>query len=126
MVAVAPISPRSSGADSLGCPYSHKAIRCELIFKDEFTTLSSEEADKMIDKMEGTTTLMLPGLISSEFSTLPRLSNRLLPVVDGDFAPEYYIFVLRDDATWQGMTAPLDPEVIGAVRRLVVQSEEPD
>ncbi|KAI0715901.1 hypothetical protein C8T65DRAFT_738338 [Cerioporus squamosus] len=91
----------------------------------ELATLSPEEAEELLQSAEGTSRNMLPGLIYSEFPNLPRLHNRLLPVA-GEITPQYYIFVLRDDATWQGMNAPLRPEGVEAVRqRLGVGDQEP-
>ncbi|KAI0699527.1 hypothetical protein C8T65DRAFT_697632 [Cerioporus squamosus] len=59
---------------------------------------------------------MLPSLLYCAFPNLPRLRNRILPVVDGELVPKHYVFVLRDDATRERLTAPLDPEVIAGVR----------
>ncbi|RDX43603.1 hypothetical protein OH76DRAFT_1409988 [Lentinus brumalis] len=92
---------------------------------DELATLTPEEVDKILISSERATRSMLPGLIYSEFPNLPRLRSRLLPIA-GELEPKYYVFVLRDDATWQGMNAPLDLEIVEAVRRrLDVGDQEP-
>ncbi len=97
----------------------------EMAHPDELATLTPEEADKILISSERATRSMLPGLIYSEFPNLPRLRSRLLPIA-GELEPKYYVFVLRDDATWQGMNAPLDLEIVEAVRRrLDVGDQEP-
>ncbi|KAI0715899.1 hypothetical protein C8T65DRAFT_694548 [Cerioporus squamosus] len=99
----------------------------ELAYKDSLTTMSPQEADELLDDLELTTAAMLPSLIYSEFPALVPLRNRLLPVKDGNLVPQHYVFALRDDATWQGMMAPLDAEVVEAVgRRLGVPGQEPN
>ncbi len=97
----------------------------EMAHPDELAALTPEEADETLEYAEMASRSMLPGLIYSEFPDLPRLRNHLLPVA-GEIVPKYYVFVLRDDATWQGMNAPLEPEVVEAVRRrLDVGDQEP-
>ncbi len=144
--------PQSAGAGPLGRPYKYKPVetaprpapktafgfvlgpKCrlwwarwfyEMAYPDKLATLTPEEADRVCHTVERTSRCMLPGLIYSEFPNLPRLRNRLLPVA-GENVPQYYIFVLRDDATWQGMNAPLKPEDVEGVRqRLGVGDQEP-
>ena len=141
------------GSVSLGTPYNYKEVRtrhrpapktaygfllnpechrrwsrwyCELVYKDKLAKMSPQEAEEYANGMEPTAMSMLPGLIYSEFPTLPRLRNRALPVKDGHPVPQHYVFVLRDDATWEGMKARLDPEVVDAVgRRLGVPGQKP-
>ncbi|RPD60370.1 hypothetical protein L226DRAFT_574355 [Lentinus tigrinus ALCF2SS1-7] len=157
MNAIAAMSPESSAQDPepLGRPYEYKMIRvpprpapktafgllldseccrrwtrwyCELVYKDKFFIMTPQEIEEELDDFESTCTRMLPGLIYHEFPNLPRLRNRLLPVVDRNYddPPKYHVFVLRDDATWQGMNVPLDRELIEAVaRRLGVPGQEP-
>ena len=146
--------PSASSDVSLGTPYNHDVLRahrrpapktaygfllnpechrrwsrwyCELVYKEDLATMSPKEAEELANSMERSAMTMLPGLIYSEFPTLPRLRNRLLPVIDGNPAPQHYVFVLRDDATLEGMKARLDPEVVEAVgRRLGVPDQKPD
>ena len=100
---------------------------CELTYGDKLSRLSPQEVDDELEEIELVSSWILPGLIYAEFPTLPRLRNRLLPVVDGLVVPEHYIFVLRDDATWLGMNAPLDASLIEAVgRRLGVPGQQPN
>ncbi|RDX43605.1 hypothetical protein OH76DRAFT_1560243 [Lentinus brumalis] len=98
----------------------------EMANGDELSTLPPDEVEHILDSAEMASRDMLPGLIYSEFPNLPRLRNRLLPV-KGEIVPEFFVFVLRDDATWQGMNAPLRPEDVEAVRRrLGVGKQEPN
>ncbi|RPD59348.1 hypothetical protein L226DRAFT_540404 [Lentinus tigrinus ALCF2SS1-7] len=145
------ISSQPSSPEPLDRPYDYRRVRvhprpapqtaygflecrrrwtrwyCELAYKDRLSTLSLDEADKLLKRLEFTTSAMLPGLIYSEFPALVPLRNRLLPIIDGNLVPQHYVFALRDDATWQGMLAPLDPEVVEAVgRRLGVPGQEPN
>ncbi|KAI0721911.1 hypothetical protein C8T65DRAFT_825479 [Cerioporus squamosus] len=76
----------------------------EMAHGDELSTLPPNEVEEILDSAEMASRDMLPGLIYSEFPNLPRLRNRLLPVA-GEIEPKFYVFVLRDDATWQGMNA---------------------
>ncbi|RPD70890.1 hypothetical protein L226DRAFT_615837 [Lentinus tigrinus ALCF2SS1-7] len=141
------------GTESLGLPYSYKIIRiptrpapnlafgfvldseclgrwtrwyCELAYPGKLPTVAPQDVEDLLDSAKFACTRMLPGLIYHEFPNLPRLRNRVLPLVDGNVMPKHHIFVLRDDATWQGMNAPLDQELIEAVaRRLGVAGQEP-
>ncbi|CDO71406.1 hypothetical protein BN946_scf184908.g164 [Trametes cinnabarina] len=148
------ISSEPSSPEPLGQPYKYKRIRAhprpapktaysflldfecrrrwarwyrELAYKDRLATMSPQEAEELLDDLEFTTSAKLPGLIYSEFPALVPLRNCLLPVKDGNVVPQHYVFALRDDATWQGMMAPLDAEVVEAVgRRLGVPGQEPN
>ncbi|RPD60368.1 hypothetical protein L227DRAFT_575440 [Lentinus tigrinus ALCF2SS1-6] len=154
MNAIAAMSP-AQDPEPLGRPYEYKNIRipprpapktafgflldsecrrrwtrwfCELAYEDELPTMTPEEVENLLDDVEFTCTRMLPGLIYHEFPNLPRLRNRVLPIVGRNYddPPKYHVFVLRDDATWQGMNVPLDRELIEAVaRRLGVPGQEP-
>ena len=97
----------------------------EMANGDELSTLPPEEVEEILEGGEMAIRSLLPGLIYSEFPNLPRLRRRLLPVA-GKIEPQFFLFVLRDDATWQGMNAPLKPEDVEAVgRRLGVGEQEP-
>ncbi|RPD60356.1 hypothetical protein L226DRAFT_574343 [Lentinus tigrinus ALCF2SS1-7] len=154
MNAIAAMSPESSAQDPepLGRPYDHDHIRvpprfapktafgflfdseccrrwtrwyCELIYEDELPTMIPQEVEELLEDLESTCIRMLPSLIYHEFPNLPRLRNRLLPIVNRNDTTKY-LFVLRDDATWQGLNAPLDKELIEAVaRRLGVAGQDP-
>ncbi|KAI0770578.1 hypothetical protein C8Q74DRAFT_1449133 [Fomes fomentarius] len=94
---------------------------------DYLTGKTPEEVQEALSDTEHAVRGMLPSLIYSEFPELYPLRNRLLPIVDGNTIVQYYIFVLRDDATWQGMKAPLTAEIIEGVRqRLGVGDVEPN
>ncbi len=94
---------------------------------DYLTEKTAEEVQEALSDTEHVVRAMLPGLIYSEFPELYPLRNRLLPIVDGNNTVQYYIFVLRDNATWEGMKAPLTAEIIEGVRqRLGVGDAEPN
>ncbi|KAI0770575.1 hypothetical protein C8Q74DRAFT_1369719 [Fomes fomentarius] len=148
--------PSSKAIDApLGRPYQYKPVRarprpspsvafgfllnfqCRLHWAKWYDELTygpehlsgktPEEAHEALVDMEYAIRAILPSLIYSEFPDLYPLRNRLLPIVDGNPIVQYYIFVLRDDATWQGLKAPLTAEVIEGVRqRLGVGDVEPN
>ncbi|KAI0770577.1 hypothetical protein C8Q74DRAFT_1369721 [Fomes fomentarius] len=94
---------------------------------EELTGKTPEEIHKAFTDMEHAIRGVLPGLIYSEFPDLYPLRNRVLPIVETDPYVQRYVFVLRDNATWQGMKAPLTAEVIEGVRqRLGVGDVEPN
>ncbi len=94
---------------------------------EELEGKTPEEVHMAHTDMEHAIRGVLPGLIYSEFPDLYPLRNRILPIVETDPYVQRYVFVLRDNATWQGMKAPLTAGVIEGVRqRLGVGDVEPN
>ncbi|KAI0752046.1 hypothetical protein C8Q74DRAFT_1308245 [Fomes fomentarius] len=88
---------------------------------------SPEEVREYLSRMERTIRRVLPSLIYTEFPSLRPLRNTILPIVEADPSIQRYIFVLRDNATWEGLKAPLTAEVIEGVRqRLGVGDVDPN
>ena len=85
----------------------------------KLSTVTPEEAAEEVEDWEFISSTVIPSVVYNAFPTLPRLRNRLMPVVDGD---EHYLFVLRDNAP--GGNVPLYPEHFKALRALLGLSED--
>ncbi|KAI0704451.1 hypothetical protein C8T65DRAFT_247498 [Cerioporus squamosus] len=111
----------------LGLQIRRRRARWLYDFGDKLSTMTPEEAEEELEDFQLTTDSMLPSLLYCAFPNLPRLRLRILPIVDVELVPKHYVFVLRDNATREGLTARLDPEVIAGVReKLGLGDQEPN
>ncbi|KAI9064587.1 hypothetical protein FKP32DRAFT_586001 [Trametes sanguinea] len=94
-------------------------------FEETMSKLPAEEVEGEMMDLMGVAQNMLPSLIYAEFPNVPRLRNRLLPVRNGGRVSQHFLFVLRDDVSWQTANAPLDPDEVKAIaKRLGVPDQE--